>query len=464
MWRHYLYGTKSVIYTDHKSLQHILDQKELNMHQRRWIELFSDYDCEIRYYPGKANIVADVLSKKERMKLRRARAMSMTIHSSIKAKILEAQSEAFKDVNPPAEMLRRLDKHFERKEDGGLYFIKRIWMPAYGNLRTLIMNKAHTTNTCLTCFKVKAEHQKPSRLLEQPEIPEWKWENITMDFIVKLSRTSSGHDSIWVIVDRLTKYAYFLAVCEDYKTERILAITVEIIRNTIRSEYRLSPPNRWLKKCRTPIAWAEVGESKLIRPEIIQETTDKIVQIKERLKTAGDRPFEVVGGVGPVAYRLRLPQELVGSHDTFHVSNLNKCVVDINLHVPLEEIKIDDKLRFVEEPIEIMDRESACYGSAQDESLRTRLDCATLISQVYWSPKIPITLRPSAKHTLLEVLRRVTVSCLANVNLACRVFTSSPTDSICSGGTTVGGSGTAGGGSGTAGGGSGTVSDGSGEG
>ncbi|GKF17972.1 putative reverse transcriptase domain-containing protein, partial [Tanacetum coccineum] len=120
-WRYYLYGTKSVIYTDHKSLQHIFDQKELNMHQRRWIELFSDYDCEICYHPSKPNVVADALSRKERLKPRRARAMSMAIHSSIKAMILEAQSEASKDVNAPAEMLKRLDKQLERKEDGGLY-------------------------------------------------------------------------------------------------------------------------------------------------------------------------------------------------------------------------------------------------------------------------------------------------------------------------------------------------------
>ncbi|GJY06179.1 putative reverse transcriptase domain-containing protein, partial [Tanacetum coccineum] len=107
--RHYLYETKSVIYTDHKSLQHIFDHKELNMRQRRWIELFSDYDCEIRYHPGKANVVADAFSKKERVKPRRVREMSMTIQSSIKDKLLAAQYEASKEENAPAEMLRGLD-------------------------------------------------------------------------------------------------------------------------------------------------------------------------------------------------------------------------------------------------------------------------------------------------------------------------------------------------------------------
>ncbi|GJW65834.1 putative reverse transcriptase domain-containing protein [Tanacetum coccineum] len=144
MWRHYFYGTKSVIYTDHKSLQHIFDQKELNMRQRRWIELFSDYDCEIRYHPGKANVVADALSTKEQMKPRRAREMSMKIHSSLKARILVAQSEASKGTNSSAEMLKGLDKQFKMKEDGGLYVAKRIWVPVYGNLRTLIMKEAHT--------------------------------------------------------------------------------------------------------------------------------------------------------------------------------------------------------------------------------------------------------------------------------------------------------------------------------
>ncbi|GJW96096.1 putative reverse transcriptase domain-containing protein, partial [Tanacetum coccineum] len=109
IWRHYLYGTKSVIYNDHKSLQHIFDQKELNMRQRRWIELFSDYHCQIRYHPGKANVVDDGLSRKEMVKPKRVRAMSMTIQSSIKEKLLAAQNEATKEENAPAEMLRGLD-------------------------------------------------------------------------------------------------------------------------------------------------------------------------------------------------------------------------------------------------------------------------------------------------------------------------------------------------------------------
>ncbi|GJT79786.1 putative reverse transcriptase domain-containing protein [Tanacetum coccineum] len=179
-WRHYLYGTKSVIDTDHKSLQHIFDHKELNMRQRRWIELFSDYECEIRCHPGKANVVADALSRKERVKPRRA----------------------FKEENAPAERLHGLDQQMKRKEDESLYFMDRIWVPLVEGVRTIIMDEDHKTrysvhpgadkmyhdlwdmywwpgmkrdiatyvSKCLTCSKVKAEHQRPSGLLQQPEI------------------------------------------------------------------------------------------------------------------------------------------------------------------------------------------------------------------------------------------------------------------------------------------------------
>ncbi|GJT69879.1 putative reverse transcriptase domain-containing protein [Tanacetum coccineum] len=126
IWRHYLYGTRSVIFIDHKSLQHIFNQKELNMRQHCWIELFSDYDCEIHYHPGKANVVADALSRKERIKPMRVRAMNMTIQSSIKSKILAAQNEASEVVNAPTEMLRGLDEQVERRSDRALYYMDRI--------------------------------------------------------------------------------------------------------------------------------------------------------------------------------------------------------------------------------------------------------------------------------------------------------------------------------------------------
>ncbi|GKA41415.1 putative reverse transcriptase domain-containing protein [Tanacetum coccineum] len=260
-WRHYLYGTKSVIYTDHKSLQHIFDQKELNIRQRRWIELFSDYECEIRYHPGKANVVADALSRKERVKPRCVRAMAMTIQSRVRGMILASQGEAFKQENVLAERLHVLGQQMKRKKEESLYFLDHIWVPLVGGVRTIIMDDAHKTrysvhfgadkmyhdlrdmywwsgmkrdiatyvSKCLTCSKVKAEHQRPSGLLQQPEIPEWKWDKITMDFITKLPNTKSGHDTIWVIVDRLTKLAHFLAMREEYSTKRLAKLYIDEI-------------------------------------------------------------------------------------------------------------------------------------------------------------------------------------------------------------------------------------------
>ncbi|KAI3712190.1 hypothetical protein L1987_70740 [Smallanthus sonchifolius] len=256
IWRHYLYGTKCVVFTDHKSLQHIFNQKELNMRQRRWVELLNDYDCEIRYHPGKENVVADALSRKDQVMLHCIR-----IQTDIQNRILEAQHVSVIEGNMYEEMLCGVELQLEPKPNGLLYYLNRIWVPDRDDLHEFLMNEAHKTRysihpgadkmyqdlrqqywwpgmkkdialyvaKCQTCSKVKAEHQRPSGLLEQPEIPVWKWENIVMDFITKLPRTSSGYDSIWVIIERLTKSAYFLPIREDYRVEKLARIYIDEI-------------------------------------------------------------------------------------------------------------------------------------------------------------------------------------------------------------------------------------------
>ncbi|KAI3819709.1 hypothetical protein L1987_13557 [Smallanthus sonchifolius] len=146
IWRHYLYDTKCVIYTDHKSLQHIFDQKELNMRQRRWVELLNDYDCEILYHPGKANVVADALSRKERIKPSRTRAMGMIIHTSLKAQILLAQRKALVRTDLKDELASIAKHQLESKTDEILYFMGRMWVPNFDNLRELILSEAHKSH------------------------------------------------------------------------------------------------------------------------------------------------------------------------------------------------------------------------------------------------------------------------------------------------------------------------------
>ncbi|GKB43045.1 putative reverse transcriptase domain-containing protein [Tanacetum coccineum] len=363
---------------------------------RMCVDAKSYYDYEIRYYPSKANVVADALSKKEIVKSNKVRAMNMTLQSSIKDRILAAQKKA-----------------------------------------------------------VKAEHQRPSGLLQQHEIPVWKWEGIAMDFVTKLLRTSSGHDThsglylneivarhgvpISIISDldsRFTSRCWqsmqeALGTRLDMSTtyhpytngqsERTIQTLENMLRacvldfrgswdvhlllvefsynNSYHSSVRCAPFKAlYSRKCCSSILWAEVGEGQLIGPELVQETTEKISKIKDRLKVARDRqksydgkrrkplefsvgdyvllkvspwkgvvrfgkkgklaprivgPFEIIEKVGSVAYRLDLPEELNGVQDTFHVSNLKKCLADPTLQVPLDEIRVDAKLNFLEEPMEI---------------------------------------------------------------------------------------------------------------
>ncbi|GJT40148.1 putative reverse transcriptase domain-containing protein [Tanacetum coccineum] len=355
---------------------------------------------------------------------------------------------------------------------------KLYWWP---NMKAEI---ATYVSKCMTCPKVKAEYQKPSGLLVQPIIPIWKWENITMDFVTKLPKTTSGQDTIWVIVDRLTKSAHFLPMKEtdsmekltrqylkevvsrhgvpvliisdrdskftshfwkslnealgtqldmstayhpqtDGQSERTIQTLEDMLRacvmdfgkgwdrhlpliefsynNSYHTIIKVAPFEAlYDRKCRSPICWAEVGDAQLTGPEIIRKTTEKIIQIKHRLQASCDRqrsyadkrrkplefqvgnkvmlkvspwkgvicfgkrgklnpryigPFKILAKVGTVAYRLELPEKLSRVHSTFHVSTLKKCLSDEPLAIPLDEIHVDDRLNFIEEPIEIMDRE-----------------------------------------------------------------------------------------------------------
>ncbi|GJV28483.1 putative reverse transcriptase domain-containing protein [Tanacetum coccineum] len=197
--RHYLHGMKSVIYTDHKSLQHVFDQKELNMRQRRWIVLFSDYDCDIRYHPEEATLVADALSRKERVKPRRVRIINAAWLGSTNG-----------------------------KKDGGLYFVDKIWIPLIGDVKTITIDVMHAMrySVHLGADKIYYDLQE---MYWWPEIPEWKWDKITMDFITKLTRSIGCYDTIWVIVDRLTKSAHFLTIREDYMLEKLSRLYINEI-------------------------------------------------------------------------------------------------------------------------------------------------------------------------------------------------------------------------------------------
>ncbi|GJW14705.1 putative reverse transcriptase domain-containing protein [Tanacetum coccineum] len=202
------------------------------MRQRRWIELFSDYECEIRYHPGKANVVADALSRKERVKPRRVRAMAMTIQSGVKEMILAAQSEAFKQENVLAERLHGLDQQMEKKEDGSLYFMDRIWVPLVGDVRMVILNEAHKSRYSVHLGADKMYHDLRNMYWwpgMKRDIAIYKWDKITMDLITKLPRSRSGHDAIWVIVDRLTKSAHFLAIREDFNTKKLARLYIDVI-------------------------------------------------------------------------------------------------------------------------------------------------------------------------------------------------------------------------------------------
>ncbi|KAI3745760.1 hypothetical protein L6452_08167 [Arctium lappa] len=377
LWRHYLYGTKCTLFTDHKSLNYIFDQKELNMQQRRWLELLKDYDCELLYHPGKANVVADTLSQKSyggesKVTLARIEVM-LTLVEDIK----RSQAEALQEENLKEEIMVKQREALTEDSRGLKLFQGRIW---------------------------------------------WKWEHVTMDFVTKLPKTLKGHDTIWVVVDRLTKSAHFLAMRETLPMGKLAKLYIDEVvsrhgvplsivsdrdsrftskfwdglQRELGTKYRDAPFEAlYGRKCRTPVCWLEEGEKQFAGPEVMQATADKVKGIRERLKASQDRqksyadkkrrpvdfqvgdrvmlkvspwkgiirfrkrgkcgklsplflgPFTILEKIGRQAYRLHLPPEMDGIHPTFHVCYLRKCLSEEESIIPLTEIRVDNGTDFL---------------------------------------------------------------------------------------------------------------------
>ncbi|GKA37546.1 putative reverse transcriptase domain-containing protein [Tanacetum coccineum] len=371
--------------------------KVLNLRQWRWIELLSNYDCEIRYHPGKANVVADAISQKERDKPLRVRALMMTVHNDLPKRIREAQKEAIKKKYVKKENLGRMIKQiFEFRPNGTRCFGNRVWLPRYGGLRNLVMHESHKHGVPVSIISDRDSHFT-SRFWRS--LQEALGMNLDMSIAYHPQTDSQSERTIQKLEDML----HACVIDFGNSWDRHLPSIEFSYNNSYHASIKAAPYEAmYRRKCRSPICWSEFGDSQLTGPELIRKTTKKIIQIKNRLLTArsrqknfadrrtkplefevGDKvllkvspwkgtvhfgkreklspcyigPFKILARVGPVAYTLELPKDLKGINSTFYVLNLKKCLAEGDVVIPMNEIQLDNKLHMIEEPMEVVDRE-----------------------------------------------------------------------------------------------------------
>ncbi|GJV53771.1 putative reverse transcriptase domain-containing protein [Tanacetum coccineum] len=337
IWRHYLYGTRCTVFTDHKSLQHILDQKELNMRQRRWLELLSDYDCDIRYHPGKANVVADALSRKERIEPLRVRALVMTIGLDLPKRILEAQIEAQKPENIVNEdvggMIRRdiPKERLEPRADGTLCLHSRSWIPCYGDLRSVIMHESHKSKYSI--------HPGSEKMYQDSG-------DMSLDKMVRLylERIVGRHGICLIICDRDGRFT------SNFWRSFQKALGTDISMSTAyhpetdgQSERTIQTLEDMLRACVIDFGKGWVKHLPLAE---FSYNNSYHASIKAALYEAPDRQKRATADRKAKAMEFEV------------LAKLGKLPTGWNfLRVEQKGIHVDDKLQFVEEPVEIMERE-----------------------------------------------------------------------------------------------------------
>ncbi|WVZ83394.1 hypothetical protein U9M48_030552 [Paspalum notatum var. saurae] len=381
IWRHYLLGNTCHIFTDHKSLKYILTQPELNMRQRRWLELIKDYDLEIHYHPRKANVVADALSRRAHCNVIEARPTarvicceideieilieqlaelySLMIEPTLKDQIIAAQKQDKGMAHIRGEIDDKKDC-FTLDDRGVLWFKGRLVVPKDVELRKKILDEAHTSmltmhpgsnkmyqdlkqkfwwtrmkpeiakyvSECDVCQKVKADHLKPAGMLQPLAVPAWKWEDVHMDFIVGLPHTQKGYDSIWVIIDLLTKSAHFIPlqtalgtnlirssayhpqtsgqvervnqILEDMlracaltyfsKWDEYLPLAEFVYNNSYQKSLEMAPFEAlYGRRCRTPLNWSKPRERVTFGPDLVTQAEEQVKFIHANLKRAQSR-------------------------------------------------------------------------------------------------------------------------------------------------------------------------------